>query len=334
MNKEELLINHVVFILDASGSMSSLSEDLIKVVDNQIQHLAEISKQTNQDVRVSIYTFDDYVQNLVFDRDVLRLPSIRHLYKVRGSTALVDATILGIEDLKLTCQKYGSHSYLLFCLTDGYENASKNPSNKLYDTIKNLPDNWTVAAFVPNQAGKFSAEKYGFPKANISVWSTDSQGMNDVGNVMTKATTSYMQVRSTGVRSVKDLFSVKTENLKATVVKGKLAKLSKSEFSLIPNGAIVREIKQVIEGGGKAYSKERSYYQLTKIEHIQGYKKICLQDKADNSVYTGQSARDLLGLPDHEVKVSPVQHDKYNIFVQSTAPNRKIMPNTSVLVLN
>lgn len=41
----------------------------------------------------------------------------------------------------------------------------------------------------------------------------------------------------------------------------------------------------------------------------------------------------MLGLPDFEVKVNPASYGQYDIFVQSTSVNRKLIKGTKLLVL-
>lgn len=332
-DKPQNIINHIGFIIDASGSMGHLTKEVVKVFDEQVANLVELSKNLNQETRVSVYQFDNVVENLIFDMDVLRLPSLKDIYKIGGSTALVDATLQGIEDLKLTCQLYGDHSFLLFVITDGGENASRNKGDKLAKLIGALPDNWTVATFVPDQMGKFAAQKFGFPNDNIMIWNATSQGLKETNKTITQATTNYFTQRSKGIRSTKNLFSLDTSNLNTSVVNSTLVQLKPSEYSLYPVNKDV-PIKDWVEGFTKQpYVIGSAYYQLTKPEKIQAAKQICVQNKKNGKLYSGRNARDLLGLPDVEVKVAPVSYADFNIFVQSTSVNRKLIGGTNVLVM-
>ena len=88
----------MVLLLDASSSMTARGNDkaLIKVVDGLIESLAQESKAMDQETRVSVYSFADHVECLVFDKDVLRLPSIKEHYRANGMTALMDAVEIPI----------------------------------------------------------------------------------------------------------------------------------------------------------------------------------------------------------------------------------------------
>lgn len=83
------LINHLVFNIDSSGSMQSLTQDVIKVFDSQIKYWAERSEQLDQETRVTAYLFNDKTQCLVYDIDVLRLPSLASYYRAGGVVVIL-----------------------------------------------------------------------------------------------------------------------------------------------------------------------------------------------------------------------------------------------------
>jgi hypothetical protein len=328
------LINHIVFVNDASGSMRGIADDVVKVFDSQVTHLARRSQELNQETRASVYLFNSQVSNLLYDMDVMRLPSLKGYYKTSGQTALIDATIQAIEDLKQTAQLYGDHSFLIYVLTDGGENASAQSSASLSVLIKKLPENWTVAALVPDQIGVLECKRFGFAASNIQVWnSTSREGVAEVGETIRKATDSYMTGRASGVRGTKNLFNLDVSNLTPNVVKSNLVQLPPHEYEVY---SVHRDsvIKPFVESWtGKDYVIGSAYYQLTKPEAVQARKQICVQDKANGRVYSGSNARQLLGLPDYEVKVAPADYSKYTVYVQSTSVNRKLVMGTQLIVL-
>ena len=177
-------INHVAIVADGSYSMLYRTQDVVKVVDAQIAYLARRSTELDQETRITVYTFSsrNTANCLIYDKDVLRMSSIAGLYKPDGMTALIDATILSIDDLKLTPEKYGEHAFLIYVLTDGAENDSFSKPALLKDKIAQLPGHWTIAAFVPNQTGVFEAKKFGFPADNIAIWdATTAKGVSEAG---------------------------------------------------------------------------------------------------------------------------------------------------------
>lgn len=331
----ENYINHIAFVLDASSSMSPHAAALIKVADAQIAHLAQRSKELDQETRVTVYAFADRAVCLVYDKDVLRLPSIATLYKPYGNTALIDATILSQDDLALTPEKYGDHSFLTFVLTDGEENRSSQRPSQLKTKLDNLPGHWTVAVLVPDARGVHEAKKFGFPADNIAVWDTTTQhGLEEAIEKISTATDNYMILRSQGgFRGTRNLFSTGADAVnKATVTSAKLTPLKAGTYFLVP---VPKDsvIKEFVEETGNQYKIGRSFYQLMKTETIQGNKELAVVEKKTAKVFTGDQVRGLIGLSDLTVRVKPNHNPDYDIYVQSTSVNRKLIAGTKVLIL-
>lgn len=340
MQKIENIINHIVLVLDASSSMTPVASELIKVADNQIKYLANRSKELDQETRVTVYTFaslgsyygqqNSDIKCLVYDKDVLRMPSIAGLYKAYGNTPLIDATLLSLDDLAMTPEKYGEHSFLVYVLTDGQENTSEKRPADLLSKINSLPDNWTIATFVPDQNGVFEAKKFGFPKDNIAVWDTTDKGVQEVGRVMREATENFMVQRSQGVRSLKNLFSMDSPTL--SQIDAHMTPLHFGQFRLLDvheKGRIDNFVERNLQ---RPYQLGEAYYELSKPEIIQPQKEIAILGKT--GLYIGPDARKLLNLPAVHVKVRPNHNPDYKIFVQSTSNNRNLMPATQLLILS
>lgn len=331
-------INHVVFVTDASWSMTQHARDLIKVADDEIAHLAHRSQDLDQETRVSIYDFADDVRCLIYDKDVLRLPSIEKLYEPRGNTALIDATIKSLDDLAQTAQLYGDHAFLVYVLTDGEENASRGRAaekrERLQRKLAGLPAHWTVACLVPNQRGKFEAQSFGFAPENIAIWNADTRtGMEDAGQVIRQATETFMVNRARGVRGTTALFSTGADAVNAATVQAALAPLDSSTYEIIPVGTDAY-IELFVRSTGRPYVKGNAFYQLTKRELIQANKRIAIREKnGKKRVFTGPQARDLLGLRAADERVKPDYNPEYDVFVQSTSVNRKLIKGTELLLL-
>jgi hypothetical protein len=197
-----------------------------------------------------------------------------------------------------------------------------------------LADNWTLAVFVPDQTGVFEAKKHGFPSQNISVWdATSAKGVQEVGTVMQQATENYLSARSRGIRGTKTLFSMDTTQLSTTTVKNTLTELKCDVDYTLLNVSKKIPIKTFVESWKMEYRLGSAYFQLTKPVKVQGHKQVCVQEKRTAKVYGGSAARKLLGLPDHEVEVGPASHPDFDLFVQSTSPNRSLVPGTKLLVM-
>jgi hypothetical protein len=328
------LINHISVVLDASTSMQSRIRDLIKVMNNVVKHLSEKSQAMGQEVRVSIYSFSyhNQIRCLIWDRDVMRLPDIATLYRAAGMTALIDATALALDDTGLVSEKYGNHAHLIYVLTDGIENNSISTPWHLQSKISSQPDNRTVAVFVPDSVAAQRASKCGFPAGNIATWDTLSpEGLDDLGFVLRQATDTFMEARASGTfRGTTSLFTL-NQPAPAQII-SELVALTPGSWAIYPCLVKSRADEFVRSATGRPLVLGNAYYELTKPETVQAQKNICVL-AANGEVYTGAGVRNMLGLPDYSVRVSPTSHPDYRIFVQSTAPNRNLMPNTSVLVL-
>lgn len=350
------LINHVILVLDASSSMWNHADDVIKVADAHVGTLADKSKEYDQETRVSVYTFNTYdvyggrarIEVPVYDKDVLRMPSVSGYYKADGRTPLCDAMVTVIDDLKMIPQKYGDHAFLVYLLTDGQENQSQ-PANvtRLQHEIPRLPGNWTLAAYVPDVYGAQKLQGYGFPKGNIQVWNPSRRGAvrEDVGTTMTASADTYYSTRSSGLRSTQDLFTMAAPAVKD--VKKNLVPLTPGSYRFED---VTEEDLRKVSGGridefmqlrtGKPYSPGKAYYEMTKRERIQHYKTLAVvtvnpRTGMTEDAYVGENARQLLGLPTDgsDVRVSPGKWKGYRVFILSTSFNRRLQPNTQLLVI-
>jgi hypothetical protein len=366
---KQALVNHMVLVLDASGSMDHHKQQLIKVTDDHVAYLAKRSKELEQETRLTVYSFDETVRNLVWDTDVLRMPSISELYRIGGMTALVDATVRAVDDLETIPVQYGDHAFFLWVWSDGLDNASRGGAsysnrmskmelNRVLSTrLGKLPDNWTVVAMAPTQQARMAAQDLGFPRGNIDTWDATSQrGMEEAATSLRTTTDNYMAGRASGIRGSTSLFvggnvdaaAVKAANLKplptakrkiVVVVKTddsfeKIVKPANTRRKVAETGWFVKiedYVKRINKG---MYPLGDAFYELVKTEQIQGDKEIAVVDVNTNQVFVGHGARQLLGLPAEKRTVKPDQNAGYKIFVQSNSLNRHLPHGCSVMVLD
>ncbi|MFG3224063.1 VWA domain-containing protein [Kitasatospora sp. NPDC048194] len=359
-NRIKHKVNHVSLVVDKSGSMRQHQEQLIRVVDEFVKGLQEESDRLGHETRISLYAFDHEVQNLVWDMDVKHLPSLRGLYRVdNGATALIEAAVKSVDDLKNIWEGYGEHSFLQVVVTDGEENASgcsesgqmhihmpggrgtavlQGWMGRIRTAMDDLPDHWTSAILVPNSLAKRTAQEYGFPAGNIAIWDADSsQGVEEAIGTVKSAATSFLRGREKGVRGTRNLFAM-GQDLNTADVKANLAALDTGKYILIPVDQPT-PIRDFVTSAGHAYTTGCAFYELSKREKIQGGKQLAVAEKdpatgrMTGRVFSGPAARRLLGLPAAEATVRPGENPSYTVFVQSTSVNRKLVPGTKLLVL-
>src|SRR3990167_5327416 len=125
------------------------------------------------------------------------------------------------------------------------------------------------------------------------------------------------------------------ERVKAALTK-KLGKLTKLHFGQYRLYYVAREqpIAAFIESQtGRPYRLGEAYYQLTAPVKVQPQKLVAIYDKRTREVYIGNEARQLIGLPNYEVRVSLRAHPNYDLFIQSTSVNRKLLTGQRVMIL-
>lgn len=342
------LINHVGVAVDCSSSMAGKEAQVIKVVDDLVRHLAITSDKLNQETRITLYMFNHTVECVTYDKDVLRLPSIQGQYRTSGATALIDATFLAVEDLKLTATKYGDHGFLIYVITDGENNRFGHSADQLSRLITGLGPQWTLAALVPNMAGKAYAMEFGFPEGNVAVWDVDSAtGVADVGVAVAASTDSYMTMRAAGKSGTRTLFSTAADAVNAkTIQAAGLKPLAAGTYDLITVPRIretqgvlnkdkvrVRELSEFVTGNGLPFVLGHNYYRLRKKEMIKGDKQLAVREKATNKVFVGAGVRAMIGLSDKNQSVAADFNPDYDLFVQSKSNNRHLFTGDEIMVL-
>ncbi|MFI7354096.1 VWA domain-containing protein [Streptomyces avidinii] len=348
-NKIQHKVNHVALVVDCSGSMRQHQSQLVRVVDEFVAGLKAESDSLGHETRISLYSFDHRVENLVWDMDVKHLPSMRGLYKVNnGATALIEASLKSLEDLGHIWEEYGEHSFLQIVVTDGEENASGGDRrhdgdmavlgpwlDRIAARMGTLADHWTSAILVPNSLAKRTAQNYGFPAGNIAVWDADSQeGVEEAIGTVRAAATGFLRGREKGVRGTKNLFAV-GQDLSVDDVKATLEPVPADKYRLLKVDTEV-DIRSFVDSHpGVTYERGACYYQLGARVQVQPDKEVIVVEKDTDRAYTGDAARSLLfgtGIRG-TVSAKAGRNPELEVYVQSRSVNRKLKPRTRLLVM-
>ncbi|AQT75272.1 MULTISPECIES: vWA domain-containing protein [Streptomyces] len=342
-------VNHVALVVDCSGSMYQHQSQLIRVVDEFVSGLKAESDSLGHETRISLYSFDHRVENLVWDMDVKHLPSMRGLYKVKnGATALIEASLKSLDDLDHIWEEYGEHSFLQIVVTDGEENASGGDRrhdgdmavlgpwlDRITARMGGLPDHWTSAILVPNSLAKRTAQNYGFPAGNIALWDADSQeGVKEAIGTVRAAATSFLRGREKGVRGTKNLFAV-GQDLSVDDVRANLEPIAADKYRLLPVDTETNIRSFVDAHPDVTYERGSCYYQLGTRVQVQPDKEVIVVEKQTGRAYTGDAARSLLfGTGIHgTVSVKAGHNPELEVYVQSRSASRKLKAQTRLLVL-
>lgn len=329
------LTNRFVICLDSSGSMRSIAKEAVDAFNSNVETVRDGAKQSKQKSSVGLITFGEGGGEVVekfFNKDVSTLEHLDYEeFKPQGMTPMLDAIGLAVDKLrKLKDSK--STSYVVLVVTDGQENHSrKYTAHKLNELMNKCQatDRWTFAFLVPPGGKRVLCNQFGIPQGNVQEWEATAAGMATATKAMSAGISSYYVSRSTGHSSTKSFFTTDMSKVSAKKVKSQLDDLS-GQFSShkVPCECAIREF---VEQSGHTFTKGYGFYQLTKDEMVQSYKEILIMEKGKRAIYGGADARSLLGLPDANIKVRPGNHANYDIFVQSTSVNRKLVRGTTLL---
>jgi len=330
------LKNKILYVLDASGSMNGLRYDVMRAFNSNLQTAKTKSKESNQQTSATLTTFGE----APFSHPIVKLKDIdvnlvtelnAANYAPYGNTPLLDAVGQTINLFKN--DKDPNTSFVMFVVTDGQENCSENYTRtSLAKLIKEVSktDRWTFVFLVPPGEADSISQNLDIPRGNIMEWETTSLGIEKFTSQVNSGINNYYASRASGQTAVRSFFTDMSK-VSAKEVKKKLDDIKNDVMVWTVNKE--EEIRDFVENHKFKYVKGNAFYQLTKPETIQSNKKIILVEKNKLSVYAGEDARELLKLPNSTTKVIPGNHSNWDIFVQSTSTNRKLVRGTKLVYI-
>ena len=173
-------LTEIVFILDRSGSMSSLAEDTIGGYNG----LLEKQSKEPGEAMVTTVLFDDRYEVLHDHADIKKIrPITSKEYYARGMTALLDAigkTISSVSNRHKVVpdDQIPAHTMVVI-MTDGYENASREYT---VDAVKELIErqkkeaNWEFLFLGANIDAVGCAGDFGITPDRAVTYEADSVG--------------------------------------------------------------------------------------------------------------------------------------------------------------
>lgn len=335
--------NYIGISRDHSGSMGHIASAAARDYNSNISAIKESSLREGQDTIVSVVRCGvgsrGSVEREITNSSVTTLEPLNESRYVAdgGSTPLFDSVGELIELFeRVPDAKDPTVSFLVMAITDGQDNSSRRWSaHSLGQKIRQLQatDHWTFVFRVP-RGYKRDLVHMGIPDGNILEWEQSTRGVEVASQATTKAFDEYYSSRSRGLTSTQNFYTTDLSGVNKATVKAKLVDISREvEFFDVPKTGSL-EIRKVVEAKtGQPLVKGTAFYQLVKTEkEVQDYKQIAIRDKKSGAVYSGAEARSMLGLPyNGTVKIVPGNHGTYDIFIQSTSVNRKLVPGTQVM---
>lgn len=327
---------------DHSASMRGIGPAAMDDYNQNIAAIKTASVREDIDTIVSVVEcgagIRGEVRRAVVNSGVSMLKKLTTYVTDGSGTPLFDSVLELISILeKVPDAEDRDVSFLVMAITDGGENASKpGAANRLRDKLLELQgtDRWTFVFRVPF-GNKASLTRLGIPAGNIQEWDGVSEkSIRETSVITTRSVSNYFTARSTGVRGT-DKFYADLAGVSPKQVKGSMTNIS-GEVRIFPVGRFNDgdQIRDFVQSKtGYAMPLGSAFYQLSKLEKaVQSYKLIVIRDLNSGAVYAGQSARDLLNLPTQgTISLTPGNHGNYDIYIQSTSVNRKLVGGTNVL---
>lgn len=335
---------YVGIVRDHSGSMRSLSSGALKDYNILIDGIKQQSFESNQDIFVTVDECGvgplGQTRLVEVNRPLKNLSPLGSYVANGSSTPLWDSVgelILAIEsNVQMQHYRDPSTAYLVMVITDGYENSSRHWNARTLATKINqlqATDKWTFVFRVP-VGNKQNLVRLGIPEGNIMEWEQTTASLAASTEQTRSGVTEYFTARTKGVTSTTKFFA-DLSKVSVSDVRASLEDItSKVRVAVVPhsrNGAQIRDFCNEYFG---TYKTGAGYYQLTKPETVQGTKAIAIRSKVDGKIYSGIAARQMMGLPNYgNIRLVPGSLNQFDVYVQSTSVNRKLVAGTSVLYI-
>lgn len=332
----------IALIRDHSGSMSRIARAAARDYNATISSVREAAHTTGQETIVSVlelgYGSTSSVRVIIDGQPVNALTPINESsYSTNGGTPLWDSVGDAIENLQRHPRANDPEAAFLVSLTtDGQEQHSTRYSARSICALMEkliATDKWTFIFRVPRGDVK-ALVRLGVHEGNILPWDQTEAGVQAASVATTAAFTDYMSGRSRGMKSTTRFFAnlaeVTPEQVKASLrdISGEVQLFG---ITTADHDKLIRDhVEHVL---GDKMLKGAAFYQLTSAQlKVQGYKLIAIRDQKTGAVYCGPAARQMLGLPtNQDVKLTPENLGQFDVFIQSTSVNRKLVGGTTLM---
>ncbi len=334
-----MLQTHVAFCIDESGSVRNIVKPLVDAYNQTVTDIRQAVLDEGQEASMTALAFGDRVLKhriLYVGQQVQTVkPLVYTDLNPTGMTPLFDSVWRAIKKLEELDDGKPETSFVVSVITDGHENQSIDPG--VPTTVKEIAkkidtDRWTFTFLVPNGNEDSFSIKFNIPRGNVQGWDTKTaRGTKEAGIVTSTAYKGYFKARSAGKTSSKSFYS-STANLTVREARSSLSEITGQVEFIVPH--MDCQIRDAIISHGKEWIKGAAFYALIKTEKkVQNYKMVALRVKTSGKVYSGQEAREMLGIggATGTVRLVPGDHGKFDVFIQSTSVNRKIPAGSEIL---
>lgn len=330
--------NYIGFVNDHSGSMASLRSAAMKDYNNTIEAIKNAATAEMMDTIVTVVGLGLNSNHNQLERQVtFSNPHVLHPKKgwpTQNSTPLWSAIreIIELHQAMVDIRN-NDVSVLITVTTDG-EATDGHMHTPLQNMMKPLLETgrWTFVFRVPKRTSyalQSKIRQLGVSQENILEWETTNEGMTQASAVTTQAVNAFYRSRATGQTS-SNAFYANAANVNLAALEDITKKVSLYVVPPEDNGI---EIRPFILRHRMEYLKGAAFYQLVKTEaRVQPGKQFLIRDRQTGKIFGGKEARKMLNLPDqNNVRLHPGDHLNYDLFVQSSSVNRKLVGGSGVI---
>lgn len=332
----------IALVRDHSGSMRRIAAGAMRDYNATISAIKAAAHATAQPTYVSVcelgYEGTTDVRTIIKQQPVEALTPLTR-YDADGGTPLWDAVAHAVRELQShPLANDPSTAFCVMVTTDGRDEHSKRETERSIQRIMddlNGSDRWTFVFRVPrNEVPRLL--KMGLPEGNLLPWDQSAASVAATQNATTAAFTEYFSGRSKGMTSTKrffaDLSQVSVQDVRQ-VLDNVGAEVTFLPVSVSEHDEAIRDFVERRTGG--KLLKGGAFYQLTKGElKVQDYKLMAVRNQKTGEVFASKDANEIrsaLGLPSFSTKMSPADLGEWDLFIQSTSTNRKVVAGTDIM---
>lgn len=200
----------IIFVVDRSGSMTSIAADMRGGFDTFIAK----QKETPGDCKVTLTQFDDHYDVVYSARPLNEVAALA--LEPRGSTALLDAVARTINEtggrLKKLRESERPSQVLFVIITDGQENASREfTKERVFKMISHQREkyNWEFVFLGANQDSITTAQDMGISVSNAVTFNADKGGTE---GLMRGLSANVSRYRNSGQGAMENLYDQASYN--------------------------------------------------------------------------------------------------------------------------
>ncbi len=177
----------IIFVLDRSGSMSGMTEEVI----GSFNHFINEQKKEEGNAFVTLVIFDNQIETVYKHIDINEVPKLdSSTYFARGMTSMYDGIGTAITGV-------AAENAMVLINTDGYENSSKEYSGKQIGELikKREAQGWDFIFLGADIDTSAEAQKFGMDTSKSFAYDKSADGINVAFTNMSNATALYRSMK-------------------------------------------------------------------------------------------------------------------------------------------